>query len=171
MIEICHTLANCDKIASWLEEIIRPRLKADVSNYAKGRLRAWLRVEPPLSSTQPTRPGVEVDDKVWDRLAELINWPFDFCLITYSGDEKAVGIAPHRDASYANYTARSLHISGECRFDFWEKRNATKDTPPSHELILQPGQVTEFNCKHLHAATPGTKRWNINFWRKKPLDK
>lgn len=157
-----------DLVEKWLESTVRPALRPDVSNYAKGRLRCWLNNEPTLSSPTRILPGFEVRDEIISRLAELIEWDFDFCLVTYSGDETPIGISPHRDAAFANFDAMSLNVSGECRFDYWEDRGASKKTGPSHSLILTPGDVTAFNCKHLHAATPGPKRWNLNFWRAKP---
>lgn len=191
MIEVTHTLANCDRLAAWLERTIRPQLRPDVSNYAKSRLRAWLRTEPPLSAPRDAVPGVPVADRLWDRLAELIEWRFDYCLVTYSGDEQPIGITPHRDAGFANYEARNLHLTGECKFDYWldypEFRYTTREgrTPyqvnprtgkvtlhgkvvePTHNLIMQPGNVVIFNAKNPHAASPSSKRWNLNFWRRK----
>lgn len=178
MIEIAKTLANPEKLAAWLEQVVRPHLTPDVSNYARGRLRCWFRTEPPLSPTRPFLPGLPVDDQVWSRLAELVEWDFDYALVTYSGDERAAGIRPHRDASYADYEARAIHISGECRFDYWMGREAfgcaaskrehlPGRDPPTHQLLLSPGDVVRFNCKNLHAATPGVRRWNLNLWRQK----
>lgn len=120
MIEIAHRLTNCDRIVAWLDRVIRPRLRPDVSDYAKGRLRAWLRTEPTLTSPTLLLAGVPVEDAIWDRLAELIEWRYDYCLVTYSGDDTPIGITPHRDAGFANYEAISVHLSGECRFDYWE---------------------------------------------------
>lgn len=178
MIEIAKTLANPEKIQVWLESVVRPKLTADVSNYAKGRQRVWLNIEPTL--TTPTRliqSKLQVSDKLITRLQELIEWPFDFCLVTYSGDETAVGITAHRDAGYADYEAFGLHVSGEAIFDYWCGRETfgygptvtefTATDEPTHSLVLQPGQVVRFNCKNLHACSPGTRRWNLNFWKRK----
>jgi hypothetical protein len=122
MIQITKTLPNTDAIQRWLEAEIRKYLQKDVSNYAKGRLRTWLNIEPSLTSPTTTKQGTGVSDKIVNRLKDLICWDFDYALVTYSGDNKAIGIAPHRDASYADYEARALHISGECRFDYWMGR-------------------------------------------------
>jgi hypothetical protein len=190
MIEVIKTLPNPEKLAGWLEAVVRKALRPDVSNYAKGRLRAWLGDEPMLFAPFNTRPGLPVAIQVADRLKELIEWEYDFCLVTYSGDETPIGIAPHMDAGYADFEAVSVHVSGECRFDYWQTRDtfgsgrvstpyvlnrttgvvelAGKVAPPSESVLLTPGVVTRFNCKSPHAATPGVKRWNLNFWRRKP---
>lgn len=165
MIQVVATLPNPDAIVRWLESTIRPCLTPDVSNYAKGRLRCWLGTEPTLTKPARLLPGTEVDPRVLNRLAELISWPFDFCLATYSGDEIGVGIKPHRDAYFARHEARSLHLSGECLWSYWRDRGGIE--LPHDELLLEPGQVIAFDCKRLHAAAPGPKRWNLNFWRRK----
>lgn len=177
MIEVYREIPNPEKLARWLETTIRPALTPDVSNYAKGRLRVWLGPEPFLSNPKKTKPGLQVGEKFLARLEELIEWEFEFCLVTYSGDENPIGIDPHRDAGFADFEARSVHVSGECRFDYWMGRESfgagpnlkhyTAEDSPTHSLLLQPGQVTKFNCKNLHAASPGVRRWNINFWRGK----
>ncbi len=191
MIEICGQLANVDRLAAWLEKIVRPALRPDVSNYAKGRLRVWLGEEPMLVAPFNTRPGLAVAENVVTRLKELVEWDYDFCLVTYSGDRTAVGITPHMDAGYADFEARSIHVTGECRFDYWCNRESFGKGPkiggfdldrqtyqvldrlgeeaePTHALNLAPGSIVRFNCKDPHAATPGLKRWNLNFWRRKP---
>jgi hypothetical protein len=179
MIQTTHSIANTDRLAAWLERLVRPHLTPDVSSYARGRLRAWLGVEPPLSSHGRERPGLDVGQRAMDRLAELIEWGFDFCLVTYSGDGPVgVGIGPHRDASYADFEARGLHVSGEAVFRHWRDYeglgrsrrvgNHTGDDPPTTVLTLTPGQVLAFNCKDQHAAEPGPHRWGLNFWRRKP---
>lgn len=190
MIALQHIVPNPDRIVNWLDTTIRPVLKPDVSNYAKGRLRAWIGVEPMLFAPFDTKPAVPIDQKILDRLAEIIEWPFDFCLVTYSGDTDPVGIAPHMDAGYADFEARSIHLSGECQLDYWASRTTLGRSPqttpflvdrgtgvvsltgqpvePTTRVLLQPGQVTAFNCKCPHAASPGVRRWNANFWRKKP---
>lgn len=177
MIEVCQTLANVDRLADWLYKVVRPHLRKDVSGYARKRLRVWLRTEPTL--TYPTRllPGLSVEDGILDRLKEMIEWDFDFCLVTYSGDMNPVGITPHRDACFADYEAYGLHVTGECRFDYWcDKESFGKSSGaglvkssdlPTHSLLLEPGQVIRFNCKNLHAATPSVGRWNLNFWKAK----
>ncbi len=178
MLQVLHTLPNADRIVTWLDRTVRPELRPDVSNYARGRLRCWLGVEPPLSSSQRERPGFDAGQAVLDRLAELIEWDFDFALVTYSGDDRAIGIGPHRDAGYADFEGRGVSLNGECRFRHWDDwaglgrsrrlANSTSEDPPTTVLDMQPGQVIAFNVKDLHAADPGPGRWGINFWRRKP---
>lgn len=179
MIEITKTIPNPEKIVTWLENIIKPHLVPDVSNYAKGRLKTWLGAEPTLTSPTKILQGTEIDDKILKRLAELIEWDFDFCLVTYSGDENAIGISPHRDASFADYEAIGVHLSEECLFNYWMGREEFGKSPnkyefnphkeaPTHSFELIPGQVIKFNCKNFHSASPSSKRWNLNFWKKKP---
>jgi hypothetical protein len=192
-VEVYKTIPNPDRLAAWLESVVRPALSPDVSKYARGRLRVWLGDEPNLFAPFDTRPGLAVSERVLARLKELVEWDFDFCLATYSGDERAVGIAPHMDAGYADFEARSVHVSGECLFNYWENRATLgagkvtggfhldrttyevlkdgKPAAPTHPLVLVPGNVTRFNCKDPHSASPGARRWNLNFWRKKPSAK
>jgi hypothetical protein len=179
MIEISHTIKDAEKIARWLERAIRPELTPDVSNYAKGRLRAWLKYEPTLTRDVRVLPGIPVEERFWKALQDRIGWEFDFALVTYSGDgREGQGILPHRDASYADYEAYSLHLTGECRFDYWQGRDSFGAGPsrvqhnpavdaPTESKLLAPGQVVRFNCKNVHAAVPGPGRWNINFWKGK----
>jgi hypothetical protein len=175
MISTIRTLET-GGILTWLERTIRPALTKDISNYAKGRLRCWIGVEPSLSSPTKLFQGFEAP-KALTRLEELIEWKFDYCLATYSGDEEPIGISAHRDASYANYEAYSLNITGEAQFDYWEERESfgyskavrilAPESEPTDSLILTGGKLFHFNCKNRHAATPGPKRWSLNFWRAK----
>lgn len=190
MIEVIKTVPNPENLEAWLSKTVRKALKPDISKYAKGRLRAWLGDEPMLFAPFDVRPGLQVDERITARLKELIEWNFDFCLVTYSGDTDPVGIAPHMDAGYADFEARSIHVSGECQFDYWQARDTFGAGPrktdyhldrstgtvmldgrpavPTHTLLLKPGQVTAFNSKNPHAASPSVARWNINFWKRKP---
>lgn len=176
MIEIARRVPNAGKIAAWLDQAVRGHLRPDVSRYAAGRMRAWLNVEPSLTSPTTFSRGVPVGEKVWDRLKEVTGLDFDYCLATYSGDESPIGITPHRDAGFAEFEAWGLNVSGECEFRYWmtkESFGRSRDTlpeteSPTHTLVLKPGDLVRFNCKNRHAATPGTGRWNLNFWRAKP---
>lgn len=165
---LVKTLHNPEKIEAWLESFVRAKLTPTISNYAKGRLECWLNIRPSLTTPIEHFKGLIVPEPIVLRIKELISWDFDYCLVTYSGDEKPAGILPHRDASYADYEAMSLNVSGQCKFDWWINRNAISASREFESLILEPGMLTHFNCKHLHAATPGIKRWNMNFWKAKP---
>lgn len=174
MIEVTHV--DSTKALTWLEYHVRPHLRPDVSNYAKGRLRVWLRYEPMLFAPFEIRPALAITDYDWDKLHELTGFDFDYCLCTYSG-ANAIGISPHRDAGYATYEAMAWNISGTCKFSYWNNRQSfgafpnTNDFPAtgeaSHVLELAPGDLVRFNCKNLHQAVPSANRWNINFWKKK----
>lgn len=178
MIEIVRNIGNTKRLAAWLEANVRTHLVPDVSNYAKGRLRVWLNTEPSL--TNPTRLSesrLQVNETLTKRLQEIIEWPFDYCLITYSGDDNAIGISPHRDASYADYEAYTLNLTGDALFEYWNERQSfgySRDTvdlganaPPTSVLSLTSGDLVHFNCKNKHAASPSTKRWSLNFWKAK----
>jgi hypothetical protein len=177
VIEVKHGIKT-DAILKWLEYFVVGSLRPDVSNYAKGRLRTWIRTEPPLSPKAKERPGeIDITDKLWTRLEDIIEWKFDYCLVTYSGSVKAIGITPHRDSSFAAYEAMGLNVSGTCKFRYWNERNgfdAVKPTnsfppnePASHVFDLVPGDLVRFNCKNVHSAEPSIDRWNMNFWKKK----
>ncbi len=175
MIRITKNI-DTTKILTWCEKILRPQLTKDVSNYAVGRERLWLHHEPMLFKPFHTKPAVECHPKTWNRLRELIEWEFDYCLVTYSGTQ-GIGISPHRDAGYANYEAYGLNISGTCEFHYWNDRQSftggvssgfAPHTQPATDILhLKAGDVTRFNCKNLHSATPSANRWAMNFWRKK----
>lgn len=175
---------NQEAMRNWLETKIKPHLRADVSNYARGRLRVWMGWEPSLSQKYPhPTAGLQWGQalaggqNMETRFEHIIGWKFDYCLITYSGDN-AIGIGPHRDASYAAYEAYGLNCVGTSVFKYWNDRNAfgyttertgiKQDDPPSHVLELQPGDIVHFNCKNLHSAEPTAGRWGMNFWRRKP---
>lgn len=145
MIAITHSIGNTDNLR----------------DYAKGRLRVWLNVEPSLTANAHVTQGLQIPAGISLRLRDLIKWEYDFALVTYSGDSEAIGIKPHRDA----------------RFDYWSGRQSFGKSPnlieydprsdaPTDSLNLTAGDVVKFNCKNLHSATPSKKRWNINFWRK-----
>lgn len=190
MIEVFNRIVRPDWTVRWLEKNVRPHLSKDISSYAQGRLRVWLRVEPDLRGG-PDMQGIPVSDNNWDALQNQVGWPFDYALVTYSGDgQVGAGINPHRDASYADYEAVSVHLTGECRFSYWEGRHGFGNSPntvnyqlpsrgavvvvvdgvpvqPTAVIVPQHGDVLRFNCKNLHQSEPSPGRWNINFWRKK----
>jgi hypothetical protein len=167
--KLTKTWTSANLLEKYLEDTCKSSLLPDVSNYAKGRLRLWLNKEPMLFSPFDIKPGFQVKDKIILRLQEIIEWDFDYALVTYSGDTNPIGIGPHRDAGYAAYEAMSINVSGECEFKFWPIRDSKGQDEPII-TILKPGDVTSFNCKHLHSANPTVKRWNINFWKKKKIN-
>lgn len=165
-----------EAMRSWLVETFGPHLRPDVSNYAKGRLRVWLGTEPSLSPRGAPRPGLPVSTSVLELLEALVGWQFDYCLVTYSGDTKPIGIAPHRDASYAAYEGYGLNVVGQCRFSYWNDRKAfgyarssgiNVNGPPTDIVDMTAGTIVRFNVKNPHSADPGPGRWGMNFWRAK----
>jgi hypothetical protein len=137
-------------------ENIKSNLTADISQYAKNRQRAWLNGlgEPHLSypKISESTQNQAIDQFIWDKLG--IN--YDFCLAHYSGD-KASGIKPHRDASYANREAYGINL-GICKFTIADK---------TYEL--SGGEIYTFNCKVIHSADPSPHRWGLNLWTAKPI--
>lgn len=147
----------------WLQQHKRD-LRPDPSHYAEGRLKFWFRKEPHLGRPGEVLPGVDCDDDSWARLQRLMGWDFDWCLITYSGDQTPVGITQHRDAAFTDREARGLNVSGTCAFEIWEG----KASDPPTRFLLRPGDLITFDCKRLHAATPSVGRWCVNTWKSKP---
>lgn len=153
----------------------------DVSSYAKGRLRCWLPVEPPLGPTRPWLHGHQSPDA-----AALFDWATsvihehghrefmpDVMLVTDAGPT-AVGITPHRDASYASYEAWGINLQGDGVFSYTEgypeyrwSRTPVRN-PRTVQLSLTTGSVVRFNCKNLHAATSSVGRLSLQIWRVSP---
>lgn len=166
---------DSSQIAAWCRDALPRYLTPDVSNYAKGRLRCWLGEEPPLGRGD-SKPGVPVDDATWANLERWIEWRFDYCLVTFSGDPP-VGILPHRDASFCGFEGMGWNISGTCRFSYWmgresfgrspDLKNYTPEHPPTHVVEMTPGTLVRFCVKNLHSAGPSRNRWGMNFWRVK----
>jgi hypothetical protein len=157
--------ATLARLAAKLIPLCEPALRLDVSNYARGRRRVWLNIEPSLTPKVTVAPALPAPPELCAELADAAEWRFDWALVTHSGDD-AAGIRPHRDAAFAAPIAVGLNLVGRCRFDYWE--NAL-DAPrqPTTSLMLEPGDVVKFDCKKLHAATPEPGRWNVNLWRAK----
>ena len=57
-------------VVDHLERHVAPHLAPDVSNYAKGRQRAWLEIEAPLGPTQPWCPGL-ASHRLWPWLVAV----------------------------------------------------------------------------------------------------
>lgn len=168
-LEIVHVVQpeNQERIRTHLNEMYLEGglLRPDVSNYARGRQRAWLQVEAPLGNTRPWQPGVR-DERLWNWILENIWAEAELGLVAYG----QVGIRPHRDASYADYEARSINL-GE--IEGWWYEPGYSDFGPGPQTIrhaltykLAPGDVIRFNCKNQHAViNPAPDRWSINLWR------
>lgn len=175
-LEISHVEFDENKMRSYLETHLKSHLTPDVSNYAKGRLRAWIGTEPPLYRGGEFKPGIHMP-KFFERAQELLNWQFDYMLVTYSGEVSPVGITPHRDAGTLSYEAFGLGLVGKATFSYWAERatfvpgravNPMKpEDPPTRILEMVPGTLVRFNSKCLHSAVPEKGRWAANFWKKK----
>ena len=88
---------------------MRPSLRPDVSNYAKGRTRGWLEREMPLGKTQRERPGLKAP-LLWDVLSAIWMRHLPEHLETGLAICGEVGISPHRGASYARSITMSVNL-------------------------------------------------------------
>ena len=149
-----------------LDAVIGPYLSRDVSNYAPGRTRAWLQWEGPLSQRQSYRPGLR-NARLWDWLCECwrnAGYPGlpDLGLALHG----AIGIKPHRDASYANAQALTVNL-GTADWGWHPERNG-QDANGLHWQTIEPGDVLKFDCKHKHASRRlDPDRWAIVLWTAK----
>ena len=155
-------------VVDHLERHVAPHLAPDVSNYARGRQRAWLQIEAPLGPTQPWRPGL-ASHRLWPWLAAV--WRRidpdtepQVGLVVH-GD---TGIAWHRDASYAHARAALVNL-GPCTFELDRVRDSGNGRPADPvSLRLVGGEVLDFDCKHQHRVVdPDPSRWSIVLWRLK----
>ena len=149
-------------IINKLEENILPHLVADVSNYAKGRMRTWLPYEAPLdspnSANRPFLPAL-LDDEVWQWIVDLCakhGFKAETALISKGGN-----IKPHRDTTYAAAWAVGINL-GSCN---WHIASSRDMSTPDYTMDLDGGEIFKFNSKHTHAVTNAdTDRWGINVW-------
>ena len=161
--------STVDALRDRLERIVAPQLAPDVSNYAKGRHRAWLEWEGPLSVRRDYTPAVR-DPKLWDWLCtiwEVHGWGGrpDLGLAIHGN----IGITPHRDATYAHARAMTVNL-GNAQWGWHPKRNGNDAAGLAWETI-ESGDVLRFDCKHLHSSRePVADRWAIVLWSaKRPL--
>ena len=152
-----------ERIVSHLERH-KNRLKPDVSNYSKGRMRYWLNHEWDLKSRKFS-PGVQ-DPRLWTFCKELMP-EADLGLVAYG----SIGIGPHRDDSYADWRAIGINLGDleawhyDCQYpEFKWTRDRNPSNPQNYEIRI--GHVFEFNCKNPHAAiNPKENRWAIFLWK------
>lgn len=145
---------------------VAPFLRADPSNYAKGRLSVWLQWEWSLKHKTFSRDSAVQHSALWGMCLEI--YPeADLGLITRG----PVGIGWHRDDSYADFKAKTLNI-GICRWGYEEiypdvdkwSAEGNKNVTPTW-LDLTGGEVITFNCKNRHTAQDlGVNRWSVNLW-------
>ena len=160
--------ATARAVAGHLDRHVAPHLTPDVSNYARGRQRAWLEIEAPLGPTQPWRPGLASDRlwpwlvRVWRRFHPASEPALGLAI---RGD---VGIAWHRDAAYAKSDALIVNL-GPATFEIDAERDSANGRPGDPvSLDLRPGDVIAFDCKHQHRVVDADPaRWSIVLWRLK----
>ena len=149
-------------VAEHLDRHVAPHLAPDISNYSRGRRRAWLEVEAPLGPTQPWRPGL-ASHRLWPWLVAAwrrIDPDTEPQIgLAIHGD---TGIAWHRDASYAHTRAVLVNL-GPCTFGFDPARDSDNGRPRDPvSLDLVGGEVLDFDCKHQHRVVdPDPDRWSI----------
>jgi hypothetical protein len=178
-----------NKIIKYLDQNVH-KLVPDISNYAKGRLRAWIGLEAPLTDKQFFKLGqFSYNDFIWKWLNQFCidNLQFvpEIALVHIGGadcsdpDEQPTegrggtcGIKEHRDAGYADFRAVGINIHGNATFgyrsvyphqDRWSK---VVGNDAKLEIIqMTTGTSVVFNCKNPHFAQVGPNRWCINAWR------
>jgi hypothetical protein len=173
-LQIVHVLSEDlhDTIHEHLETNYPPLLKADVSNYAKGRSRVWLEQEPTLVKDYTLSPAYH-DERLWKWLTSQLskyNWTPQVGLVARG----PVGISLHRDATYAQYMGFNINLGEDI---IWQYRECYKqfgygpadNDAPVVNLEVPKGAVIRFCVKNPHGVgSPITdKRWSINLWRLK----
>ena len=146
-----------------------PKMTLDVSRYAPSRYRLWLITEPSLSKEQKLYPAY--NDSY---LHSILQWLYPGCdtaLISFHGQFSNsfsdARIKHHRDTSFASNTARILNLGNVAHFSYSGCRR-NNDSQDCQLYLLNPGDLIEFHCKHLHACThaePG--RISLVMWKLK----
>ena len=164
--------STCDGVIQHLNSL-SGHLYPDVSNYARGRKRFWLGTEYPLSlKYQQFKGGVRdprLEKWIRDVWAQSGLGGRPESALAIFGD---VPIEYHPDAPCAAPHAIQVNLGGT-RFihdsvvSGPSNRNGRLYTPSSPiEHTLDMGEVTRFNCKHVHAtAEPEPDRWSIIVWQ------
>lgn len=177
------------KVIEYLEEN-KHLLVPDVSNYAKGRYRAWIGMEAPLTDKVPFKEapfGYETPLWKWLTLFcdKYLNFVPEVGLVHIGGADCSdpednpvdggggeCGIKMHRDAGYADFRAIGINLKGVATFgykafypdqDKWSKEG--NPNPPIQTVKMTTGTAVAFNCKNPHFAQVGPNRWCINAWR------
>lgn len=161
----------CEDVRRHLDSRLSKHLEKDRSLYAPGRKRVWIKLEFPLSlKHQSFRPGIK-DPRLWNWIEKL--WyrsgykePPETALAIY-GDTP---ITFHPDAPAA--APKSLQINlGGTKFIIdqspkWKRTGKIYVPTAPVEYTLDMGEVSTFNCKHIHATSePNKDRWSIIVWR------
>lgn len=168
----------------------RDKLTPDVSNYANGRMRAWIGLEAPLTDKQTFKPApFGFNDRLWIWVFKFcrakLNFEPDIALLHVGGadcsdpEENPIdgnggecGIKTHRDAGYADFRAVGINLIGEATFGYkalypdQDKWSKVWDKEAKLEIVkMTKGTCVIFNCKNPHFAQVGPNRWCINAWR------
>lgn len=164
--------STCDSVIAHLEGL-SDHLYPDVSNYARGRERFWIGTEYPLSlKHQQFRSGVR-DTRLekWIRTVwkqSGLNGRPESALAIYD----KVPIEWHPDAPCASPLAIQINLGGTVFAHDTvpaspANRNGRIYTPTAPiEHTLDKGEVTRFNCKHVHCTVnPQPDRWSIIVWQ------
>ena len=153
------TVQNPDALRDYCQSL-KSQLTPDHSNYSKGRFRLWLFHE--VDFRDGTLSKGYSDQRLLD-FSQRVYPGCDIGLLTYHGpvtnDKVSDGrINLHRDHTYSNPKAISINL-GEAIFTYGE--------PEQTDYLLQNGDITEFNCKVLHAVTEirSAERFSIVFWK------
>ncbi len=153
------TVENPEALRAYCQSL-KSQLIPDHSNYAKGRYRLWLFHEVDFRNGQLSKGYF--DDRIYN-FSQRVYPGCDIGLLTFGGslaDGKISDgrIELHRDHTYANPKAISINL-GEAIFTYGE--------PEPKDYLLADGDITEFNCKVLHAVkeilTP--ERFSLVFWK------
>ena len=164
--------STCDHVINHLDSL-SDNLNPDISNYARGRQRFWVQTEYPLSlKYQQFRTGVR-DKRLWDWVNEVwhksgLGGEPESALAIYGG----VPIEFHPDAPCAAPNAVQINLGGTVFIHDsapagQQNRNGRIYTPTSPvEHTLDRGEITRFNCKHVHATVdPQPDRWSMIVWQ------
>jgi hypothetical protein len=149
--------AQHDQIVDYLEER-KASMEPDVSNYAKGRLRAWFPRAWDLRDKRWTDEAVLPDhDRLWDWTQRKFQGVHVALVHT------EVGIRFHRDDTYSTPVAFGANFGAPIRFSI--RADNYWSTAPSVEVIIKPGELYKFVCKMPHQAEIlGEGRWGMNAW-------
>ncbi|MGL5034282.1 MAG: hypothetical protein ACRC6M_10845 [Microcystaceae cyanobacterium] len=143
-----------------------PLMQDDVSNYSKGRKRAWLFNEVNLKTSEITKGYFS------DRLFKLAQrFGCNIGLISYGGkslDSNGL-ISWHRDHTYALPTAYTINLgSATFGYDLNREGGVRTDEKRDRKLFqLNDGEIFQFNCKHPHSLIEihSDIRFGINLWQ------
>ena len=158
-IKLINKVDNPEALRDWCRNM-KEHLIADKSNYAKGRYRLWLFHDVDFRNGKLTKGYF--DQRIWD-FSQRVYPGCNIGLLTFGGQldngktsDGRIGL--HRDHTYATAKAVSVNL-GECIFSYGE--------PEQQDYLLTDGDITEFNCKILHAITEirSSERFSLVFWK------